>query len=558
MKYLKLFEAFDSQTLSKTLGFIKEKSQKRDFLNLIKRVCDQIDFPLSKLNDDFFEYLPFSAALKKSDMTGDETCDARSEVEFPEYPVEGEVCKGGKLERKWGRGVREVECPVCRGASVKPKKPELKLLKFWFDKDGNFITTTAVDGLVAERRGEPKGGTETRYNVSFSDVKSDYQVLKTNLNFNEIRELITGDIVYFENREGHSGVAYVYVSSRNAVYFLQNFAEGSTPNGDSWKSIAPYGWVIASTSDFRRCDLLGTGVKQPETEVTIDPYTWNTQVSNQLRVVDRSIFDQVKNANFAIILDFGKLKKSGYEAKGDIISGREERKSGATALISAADIKKQNINRYMQEIAKRSDILSDVSNINKVAKRMLGGNLALFLIGSNSRFNRLFTDLIDYYYQYIQYANEGNHDGCELTQGKLSNTIKSNYELVSLKTTLIGDNLKNIKDEVSKDPDANKDYIKIVEKLEKISQIIYTRFSSINLETIEDLEIFASKIEAVRNLTRNERYEFYRLRSFLDYIDAERTRRPYEYLVNYYNIREKEVEILKSLDILERLVKSLI
>jgi len=555
MKYLKLFEAFDSQTLSKTLGFIKEKSQKRDFLNLIKRVCDQIDFPLSKLNDDFFEYLPFSAALKKSDMTGDETCDARSEVEFPEYPVEGEVCKGGKLKRKWGQRVREVECPVCRGTSVKPKKPELKLLKFWFDKDGNFITTTAVDGLVAERRGEPKGGRSEK--VSFSDVKSDYQVLKTNLNFNEIRELSTGDIVYFENREGHSGVAYVYVQ-RNNVYFLQNFADGSIPNGDSWKSIAPYGWIIASTSDFRRCDLLGTGVKQPETEVTIDPYTWNTQVSNQLRVVDRSIFDQVKNANFAIILDFGKLKSSGYEAKGDIISGREERKSGATALIPAADIKKQNINRYMQEIAKRSDILSDVSNINKVAKRMLGGNLALFLIGSNSRFNRLFTDLIDYYYQYIDYANQGNNDGCEFTQRRLSNTIKSNYELMSLKTSLIGNNLKYIKDEVSKDPDANKDYIRIVEKLEKISQIIYTRFSSINLETIEDLEIFASKIEAVRNLTRNDRYEFYRLKNFLDYIDAERTRRPYEYLVNYYNIREKEAEILKSLDILERLVKSLI
>jgi hypothetical protein len=555
MKYLKLFEAFDSQTLSKTLGFIKEKSQKRDFLNLIKRVCVEIDFPLSRLNDDFFEYLPFSAALKKSDMTGDETCDARSEVEFSEYPVEGEVCKGGKLKRKWGQRVREVECPVCRGTSVKPKKPELKLLKFWFDKDGNFITTTAVDGLVAERRGEPKAGRSEK--VSFSDVKSDYQVLQTNLNFNEIRNLSTGDIVYFETGENHSGVAYVYVW-RNNVYFLQNFADGSTPNGDSWKRIAPYGWIIGSPGDFRRCDLLGTDVKQPEPEVTIDPYTWNTQVSSQLRIVDRSIFDQVKNANFAIILDFGKLKKSGYESKGDIISGREERKSGATALIPAADIKKQNINRYMQEIAKRSDILSDVSNINKVAKRMLGGNLALFLIGGNSRFNRLFTDLIDYYYEYIQYTNEGNNDLCELTQRRLSNTIKSNYEMVSLKTSLIGDNLKYIKDEVSKDPDANKDYIKIVEKLEKISQIIYTRFSSINLETIEDLEIFASKIEAVRNLTRNDRYEFYRLRSFLDYIDAERTRRPYEYLVNYYNIREKEAEILKSLDILERLVKILI
>ena len=136
LQYIKLFEAFDSNILAKTLGYIKDKTEKQNFLSTIKSICNQINYPVSQLNDDFFDYLPFKKALEKADMTGDEPCEATSKSEFPQYAVEGEKCTNGKIKRQWGARTREVACPVCGGSGVKPKKSEVKLLKFWFDKDG--------------------------------------------------------------------------------------------------------------------------------------------------------------------------------------------------------------------------------------------------------------------------------------------------------------------------------------------------------------------------------------------------------------------------------------
>ena len=59
MKYIKLYEAFESDKLSKTIGFIKEKEDRKRFLEDIKKVCNQIDYPYSKLTDDNFQYLPY-------------------------------------------------------------------------------------------------------------------------------------------------------------------------------------------------------------------------------------------------------------------------------------------------------------------------------------------------------------------------------------------------------------------------------------------------------------------------------------------------------------------
>ena len=91
LKYIQLFEAFDSKVLSKTLGYIKEPNDREKFLNVIKKMCSSIDYPLSKLNDDYFEYLPFKKALKVAAMTGDEPCEATSVKQFPQYSVEGAV-----------------------------------------------------------------------------------------------------------------------------------------------------------------------------------------------------------------------------------------------------------------------------------------------------------------------------------------------------------------------------------------------------------------------------------------------------------------------------------
>ena len=57
MKYIKLFEAFESNVISKTLNYIK--NGKSTFLDMISYISKEFDIPQSKITDDVFEYLHF-------------------------------------------------------------------------------------------------------------------------------------------------------------------------------------------------------------------------------------------------------------------------------------------------------------------------------------------------------------------------------------------------------------------------------------------------------------------------------------------------------------------
>ena len=96
MKYLKLYEAFESNILSKTLKYLS-KGSKDSFLKEVEQICDEMDFPYSKLSDEYFEYLPFNNALKKIDGSN-------------------------------------------------------KIYKFWLNSDGDLINTTLTDGEILKQK----------------------------------------------------------------------------------------------------------------------------------------------------------------------------------------------------------------------------------------------------------------------------------------------------------------------------------------------------------------------------------------------------------------------
>ena len=179
LKHIQIFEAFESRILSKTLGYINT-SDKSNFMDRIKRLCKTIDFPLSKMSDEYFEYLPFKSALSRAAMTGDEPCEATSKSEFPGYAVAGENCTNGKIKRQWGARTRDVVCPVCGGSGVKPKKSEIKLVKFWFTSEGKWVATTLVDGVIRSGRGKSSG---SKFSTNFSD----YTVGRSVSNLSELR-----------------------------------------------------------------------------------------------------------------------------------------------------------------------------------------------------------------------------------------------------------------------------------------------------------------------------------------------------------------------------------
>ena len=54
MRYIKIFEKFDSEEISKVLGFLSKKGIKSNvntFLNDIKSVCNSYDIPESMLSN---------------------------------------------------------------------------------------------------------------------------------------------------------------------------------------------------------------------------------------------------------------------------------------------------------------------------------------------------------------------------------------------------------------------------------------------------------------------------------------------------------------------------
>jgi hypothetical protein len=254
LKYIKLFEAFESVKLSKTLGFIDKRSRNL-FIEDIKSICRSHDFPVSKISDDLFEYLPFNKALEYHQDIEEVPCTATSESEYnSSIAIRGAKCENGKLKRTWGAGrVRVMTCPHCDGSGIEPFKVKWKYVKFWFNVNKEYVTKTATDGAIHDEEDSP------------------YK----------------------------------------------------------------YDQLVTTSYGISR--------------------TWRDNIR-----------DGLKSANFALILDIDKLRKKSKEIPSvtSISNKRDDEKSGALALENDNDIRQRNIERYLEEILKRSNIKGDLSDLN--------------------------------------------------------------------------------------------------------------------------------------------------------------------------------------------------
>lgn len=450
LKHIKVFEAFESKILSKTLGYIKEPNDKEKFFNQIKRICDTISYPLSKMSDEYFEYLPFKSALSKANKTGDEPCEATSVREFPGYGIEGAKCENGKIKRRWGSRVREVVCPVCSGTGIKPKKSELKLLKFWFDSNGKYIIPTLVDGTSTNseiQKGDPMNTETNPYSWNF-------------------------------------------------------------PCNFSYHSISPNKYV----------DTRGI----------------------------------LKDAHFAIILDFGKLKKSDYVSVDSTKSSREERKEGSKLdpRQSDVEIKKRNIERYINILSQKLDIPSNIANCNKLLSRSLGNRSALYVIVNTEIYSHL-TTLIHDYIRLMKSTDDFSKKGyAEDISERVNNLIK--------RGTKASQDFYNTIDAVKlklKENNNDERYFEIINMLQKSSDVIFNNIKNYQIDSIEDLEIVTQKIGSIKNIIKSERHGLSRLFNyFFEYLRTDKEDLAYRYLTgNYYDIDEVMVSLPRFLNLVSKI-----
>ena len=529
LKYIQIFEAFESKILSKTLGYI-ETSDRSTFMDKLKRLCRSIDFPLSKMSDEYFEYLPFKSALARAAMTGDEPCEATSKSEFPQYAVAGEKCTNGKIKRTWGARTRDVVCPVCGGSGVKPKKSEVKLVKFWFTAEGKYVANTLVDGMIRTGRGSVRG-------ARFSTKISDYTIGKA---VNDLSTLSGGEYASLTISGEDNVIAYIYKYG-SRYYAIQDKHQGSSPSGSEWQRHGRYSWALGA-GEYDNMRLLTPKVKTKE-EDEVDPYSWNTGIDfgyGAIRANTSSdVQSQIKDAHFAIVFDFGKLRKSEFETVQDTEATRRIAKEGSKLDPNQSDeaIKKKNIERYVNLLSQKLDISADIANCNRLVSRSLGHKSALYIVYATNIYSNL-GNIIDYYIKFMSVTTDRDK---KMYADEITDRTNDLFKNGMRRADIASDTIKSIKSRLKS---ANKDekYFQILDLTQKLSDAIYDNLKNYQINDIEDLEVVAQKISSIRNILKSDRYGLSRYFSYIiEYISSGREDRAYSYMTDSYYVNLDEI-----------------
>lgn len=561
LKHLQVFEAFESTKLSKTLKFINKESQKR-FLDTLKQIGNNLDFPISEFKDEYFEYLPFKSALKKNvsipEPEAPQPCDATSMQLFgTKSGIEGEKCEGGRIKRMWGKGIRSVTCPKCTGTGfgkVKPVEPTGMLIKFWFDKNGKFTIITATDGKVREQYNNEGYGISGMKEIS-KDI-NDYNVIK-NLSLDEVKNLPTGSVIYFANNRGaRETVAQILKTKYGSTFAIQDAFEGSRPDEDgheydSWSDYGDFSWKIRNNGDMNSAKLLK--LKTEAEEVKVDKSEVNWYIYNNLlnlRYMDisnqRDMESRLKDSHFAIILDYNKLKSSKYQKASLTRIKRDTAKSGA--FIKPEDIKKANINRYIDMLSKQFNISGNgIKEITKVIPRALGwANSITFLYGGINM-NDL-KNIISYTYRFMK-ENEERYK--KSVEQDMVHRIKIMYDRTAKINLLCNQKIQFFFKEL-KSAKAKGENIEKINLVEKVFSLYLEVGSTLNkkisipVETITDMQMLYSKVLGIQDMWSSDRFDY------LKYL-----RRIQEYSVSSYDYSIFEELMDKSNETLNGLVEEL-
>lgn len=558
LKYIKLFEAFDSIKLSKTLGFINKDSRKK-FSDDVKKICSRSDFPLSKINDDVFEYLPFKRALEYSFDVEDVPCTATSVGIFSDKGIAGEKCEKGKIKRSWGAGrVRIVDCENCGGTGIEPRKPDLKIIKFWFNSDGEYVGKTGVDGVV---RGSSANviGKKDQYSTDIEDY-----IVGKELSLDEVKALTKGTPILvdfptgqlsYDFRSKNKPVVATFYKDNNSCWGIQDeLGTYDNPNG-RWKQYGRYGLRLTSSQSnwnpgqqrYTKINLLTP--KAPRED--FDPYTVNIPIEfDRYEGLINKRYSELKpllkNAEFALVLDLSKLKSMDVTKRSETREEREQIKKGATALLKPEDIKKANIKRYFDELVNRSKLkgdLDDLKNLNKLMLKLLGSQNILFFLVDNTQTDGLreINTIGNKIYRLVKVI-EGSGEGIPGKVEDVNGDIKREISDANSYSRRVKTNLESIKTNLLEGIPSPNDII-LFENVMTLNNLLYKYVSNYKIDNLFDYEILLQELYAIRHVLYSERYGLYRLRDFMGRVSSSYGNDAYRYFIRLSQTESKNANI---------------
>lgn len=363
MKYLQIYEAFESSAISKVIKFLKNKNIKdlKNFTDTLRHIQKNTEYPLNKIQDKDIKYLKKDKALKiRSDKN---------------------------VENRWG-----IYC-----------------IKFWFSLDKGYLGHTITGNLTYSynKKGE---------NMPFTDEELNY--IKDKL------EVITGVIEPVNNYEDLQtedkviGIFNEYehllyldmatiIREGNYLYAIQSVNAGNSPDYDNWEKYGPYSWSLGSVlgkgNDHRKLHFFKES-KEPLHYADINKniienyldYNLPMELRNfnikfwdnyDRYIINELYFDEnkLKESDFAIILMFDDMIKSEFKSIKQTSNERTEAKKGALKLQENRIIKATNIKKYLtQIISKIVDKASfdKISNLKKIILNESCGEYIMYYIMS--------------------------------------------------------------------------------------------------------------------------------------------------------------------------------
>lgn len=474
MKYLKLYEAFKSKGISNTIKFLKEKvgnSASESFISLLKDLMVNIDFPIDQISDENIQYLSAKKAIKLKS---------------------------------------EKEVNNSKGIWV---------IKYWFSIQKGFLGFTATGNEIKPVTAEGERPHGLRDTQKFSD--SDLNKIKENIistgeiwPVTDYNKLETGDTVIGQF-DSSLAMARIFIDHRdnNRTYAIQSVASGSESDDTDWRNYTQYGssswWIFDNDeigSDHRKLHFWKQSEEelhyveppvvveaQPE-EKEEDPFEWNLPLSNRYTFSSwgrgsSSKIKNIKEADFALVLYFDDLINPEsdapyFEKPSETRKQRKEEKEGATKLLTDEEVKRMNIERYIQKLVVSLNITeTDFFNLEKIVGKHLSQEFSYISIYYQRPDWSDLSDFTDYLYQVVDSTDKEYYisRAKDLYKRRTESYYNQLLKYQKNKTFLKGNSyLKKILDEIF-----------------NLGSEISTKFTKKDLNTIDDLWITTKKIRSV-------------------------------------------------------------
>ena len=373
MRYLKLYEAFSSNTLSKLYKHLKKKNASNKSLNQFKEdmevIAKSFDIPMDKISDEDVSYLSRRKAL----------------------PL--------KSDAKNNSGIWAI--------------------KFWFDKDGEYIGTSGTGNAKFPTSFSTKSGSyhskpyskeqwdKIRKSITYGFPKTGYLIPVLH---DEYDQLKTGDDViaclcdpeeyddYTESRVDRLICGKIFLDGNGQVYFIHDndIADGSSPNNSpegeypdiEW---GEYTWSISNRNGDVGVDHFNlhkviksdtpisyySEKNDNEEEVGKNPFEFNLSLEeiedNKLALSSWTGNIDEKNkiekeADFAVILYVDGILSRGLKSKSATSEERKEARKGALALMSDEDFKSANIEKYLNQAISKIGLTPESTELKSLEK----------------------------------------------------------------------------------------------------------------------------------------------------------------------------------------------